>query len=82
VADAGPQADAAWIVRVNPRRFGHSSPAHSPREATPSQLADDVEEHTRTQHAACAGWPPECRVHTTGRTVEESLALVRRASGT
>ena len=41
-----------------------------------------LEAHTRAQHAACAAWPAAHRIDTTGLTVEESLALVRRASGT
>jgi chloramphenicol 3-O-phosphotransferase len=41
-----------------------------------------LEAHSRAQHAACAGWPAAYCVDTTGLSVEESLALVRRASGT
>jgi chloramphenicol 3-O-phosphotransferase len=41
-----------------------------------------LEAHSRAQHAACAAWPSEYRVDTTALTVEESLALVRRASHT
>jgi chloramphenicol 3-O-phosphotransferase len=41
-----------------------------------------LEEHSRAQHAACTEWPPERRVDTTGLTVEQSLALVRAATGT
>jgi hypothetical protein len=40
------------------------------------------EQHSRAQHAACAAWAPEYRVDTTCLCIEESLALVRRASGT
>lgn len=38
-----------------------------------------MEKHTRAQHAACTGWPPELRVDTTGLTVESSLDRVLRA---
>jgi predicted kinase len=41
-----------------------------------------LEAHSRAQHAACAAWSPEYLVDTTGLTVEESLALGRRVSGT
>ena len=41
-----------------------------------------LEVHTRAQHAACGGWPPEYRIDTTGLSVAESLALLRRASRT
>ena len=41
-----------------------------------------LEEHSRAQHAACAAWPLEYRVDTTGLTVAEGLALVRAATGT
>jgi chloramphenicol 3-O-phosphotransferase len=35
-----------------------------------------LEQHTRTQHAACSGWPHDRQVDTTGLTVEQSLGLV------
>ena len=41
-----------------------------------------LENHSRAQHAACAGWPAEYRIDTTHLTVDESLALVRQVSGT
>ena len=37
-----------------------------------------LEQHTRDQHAASLLWPEELRVDTSGLTVEESLAAVRR----
>ena len=42
-AEGGPLADRAWVVRVNPRGFGNSSPVRRPYEMTLAQLADDVE---------------------------------------
>lgn len=41
-----------------------------------------LEEHSRTQHAACAAWPPQYRIDTTGFSIEESLALVRGVTRT
>jgi chloramphenicol 3-O-phosphotransferase len=33
------------------------------------------ERHTRRQHAACAGWPPDVRIDTTGLSPAQSLRL-------
>ena len=50
-----------------------------------------LEKHTRTQHAACLGWPEQNRLDTTGQTIDESrqaldgrisdLRLTRAVSG-
>jgi predicted kinase len=40
------------------------------------------ERHSRNQHAAAHGWPPELRIDTTGLSIEESLAaLVAKLRG-
>jgi N-acetylglutamate synthase-like GNAT family acetyltransferase/chloramphenicol 3-O-phosphotransferase len=36
------------------------------------------EEHSRAQHATCGAWAGEHRIDTTGLSVDESLALLRR----
>jgi predicted kinase len=41
-----------------------------------------LEAHSRAQHAACAAWPAEHRVDTTGLSLDRSLALVRAAVDT
>ena len=41
-----------------------------------------LEQHSRAQHAACAAWPAQQRVDTTGLTPAQSLALVRATTGT
>jgi GNAT superfamily N-acetyltransferase len=40
------------------------------------------EEHSRAQHAACSAWGGEHRIDTTGLSVDESLALLRRRLAT
>lgn len=42
-ADGGPVAEMAWVVRINPRGFGNSSPVRRPGDMTLDQLARDVE---------------------------------------